>query len=343
MDTDRRTPRAGAGDLDPLTATSPDGHDEHELDVSVVLVTYNAGEYVRECLETLLADGGPRVRHEVIALDNASDPPLAPLLREYLDEDHVVTLPENVGFGRACNEGVRRARGRHVLLLNPDAEVRPGTVEALVRAADAEPRAGIVGGRLVTRDGGTDPQSCWGAPTLWSTVCFATGLSTVFARSRLFDPESLGRWQRDSVRDVDIVTGCLFLMPRALWDEVGGFDPDYFMYGEDADLSRRVRDRGRRVWITPDAVALHEGGASSSSSARKAVMLMQGKVTYVRKHAAPPLAWALRTLLLTGVGLRAGLARVLRRETGWSHAWRLRSQWRDGYPPAPVAAGVTTR
>lgn len=311
--------------------------DEHTVDVSVVLVTYNAGDYVRTCLERLLATGSPDVSYEVIAVDNASRPPLGPLLREYLDPASVVELDENVGFGRACNLAVERARGRYVLLLNPDAEVREDTVAALVRAADAEPRPGAVGGRQVTREGAADPRSCWGAPSLWSLLCFATGLSTAFARSAVLDPESLGRWARDTERDVDIVTGSLLLVPTAVWRELGGFDPDFFMYGEDADLCRRIRDTGRRVWITPDAVALHEAGASSTSG-DKTVMLMRGRVTYVRKHFGRVGAPVGRALLLAGVALRGTAYRLLGRDVGWVHAWARRAEWRDGYPRRGVAA-----
>lgn len=338
VDTEQGAPRPDAARTAPTVAASLDEHADRTVDVSVVVVTYNAGDLVRACLESIDAGAGPDVTYEVIALDNASSPSLGPLLREYLDDDHVVELAENVGFGRACNEGARRARGRYVLLLNPDAEVRPGAIAALVRAADAEPRTGVVGGRTLTPSGELDPRSCWGAPTLWSTVCFALGLSAVFAGSRLFDPESLGRWERDSERDVDIVTGCLLLAPRDLWLEVGGFDPDYFMYGEDADLCRRVRERGRRVWITPDAVALHAVGASSTS-ATKSVMLLRGRMTYLRKHARPPLGPVMRGLVLGGVALRATGFRLLgRRQVGWVHAWAQRDQWRDGYPAAPATA-----
>ena len=311
------------------------------VDVSIVVVTYNAGEYVRKCLESLQGDGRPTVSHEVIVLDNASSPSLVPLLREYLPEQSVVALPQNVGFGRACNAGAERATGRYVLLVNPDAEVRPGTVDALVRAADAEPRPGVVGGRTVTETGDVDPKSCWGAPSVWSTFCFATGLSTAFRGTRLFDPESLGRWQRDSVRDVDIVTGSLFLVPAEVWREVGGFDSDYFMYGEDADLCRRIRDTGRRVFITPEAVAIHANGASSTTG-NKTVLLMKGKVTYVRKHFGAGTREVCRRLLLVGVGWRATAYRLAgRRESGWVHAWARRREWQQGYTLA-TAGGASS-
>ncbi|HMO10658.1 MAG TPA: glycosyltransferase family 2 protein, partial [Actinotalea sp.] len=161
------------------------------VDVSVIIVTYNGGEHIRRCLEALLGAGRPRASFEVVAVDNASEPSLVPLLREFLDEDSVVRLEENIGFARGCNLGADRARGRHVLLLNPDATVRPGTVDRLVEAADREPRAGVVGGRNMRPDGTNDPRSCGGLPSVWSAVCFATGLSTVLART-VFDPESLG-------------------------------------------------------------------------------------------------------------------------------------------------------
>ena len=102
------------------------------------------------------------------------------------------------------------------------------------------PGHGLYGGRTLWPDGTVCPGSCWGKPSLWSLFCFSTLLSTVFKGSRVFDPESLGGWQRDTVREVDIVTGCLLLAPREVWDELGGFDERFFMYGEDGDLALRA-------------------------------------------------------------------------------------------------------
>ncbi|MXG89960.1 glycosyltransferase [Nocardioides sp. YIM 123512] len=297
-----------------------------------MIVTYNAGHLVEECLRSVTGPNAPSVSHEVIALDNASQPSLVPLLQRFLPAHRVVGVPKNIGFGRACNLGAERARGRYVLLLNPDAVAEPGAIDAMVRAADGESRCGVLGGQTVDRDGRIDPKSCWGAPTVWSQFCFATGLSSVFRRNRFFDPESLGKWDRTSMRDVPIVTGCLMMLPRELWLALGGFDPDYFMYGEDADLCRRVSQLGRRIWITPDAVAMHEVGASSSDSAAKTVLLLKGKMTYLRKNMRPAEAAAARRLLMGGVALRALGARLRgRRDSGWIGAWSRRSQWAKGY------------
>ena len=98
-------------------------------------------------------------------------------------------------------------------MLNPDTELVGDTLAALLAYAQAHPHAGLIGGRTLSPDGELDPGSCWGAQSLWSLVCFASGLSTVFRGSRIFNPESLGSWPRDSARQVDIVTGCLCLVP----------------------------------------------------------------------------------------------------------------------------------
>ena len=112
-------------------------------------------------------------------------------------------------------------------------------------------------------------------------------LSTAFKGSRLFDPEAIGGWKRDTVREVGIVTGCLLLAPRALWRELGGFDTRFFMYGEDADLGMRAWAQGLRPAITPDAVITHEIGVSSASRPDKLVLLFRGKATLLRKHWSP--------------------------------------------------------
>lgn len=285
-------------------------------EVTVVVVTHNGPEWVDRCLQALLVDARPAVSTEVVVVDNASEAPTRDALARWAAREpgrlRVELSDENIGFARGCNLGAALGTGRRVLLLNPDAVVQPGTVDALVAALDSDPGAGIMGGRTVRPDGALDPSSCWGAPSLWSWTCFATGLSTAFRGSRVLDPESLGRWQRDTRRRVPVVTGCLLMTTRETWERLGGLDTDYFMYGEDADLSLRAAELGLRPAITPDAVAVHAVGASSSRKAHKVRLLMTGKATLARKRWP---GWKARVgvaLLLAGTALRAAGERVRR-------------------------------
>ena len=231
-----------------------------------------------------------------------------------------------------------------LLLLNPDTLVHPGTVDAMVSFARERPSYGLYGGRTVNPDGTVHPGSCWGKPTVWSLFCFAAMLSTAFKRSPVFDPESLGRWERDTIREVDIVTGCLLLVRRQLWTQVGGFDERFFMYGEDADLALRVARLGLRNVVTPDAVVTHEIGVSSSSRPDKLALLFRGKVTLLRKHWPGGRRRLGIGLLWAGVGLRAAVSAVANVGRGgtawdWRPVWRLRSSWLDGYGPVADGAG----
>jgi N-acetylglucosaminyl-diphospho-decaprenol L-rhamnosyltransferase len=225
-------------------------------DVSILVVSHNGPAWLERSLRAVLDEARPECSCELIVADSASDAPTRDLLETWQDRATVIWSQENIGFARGCNMAARRASGDRLLLLNPDAVVEPGCVDALVEFLDARPGAGLVGGRTMRPDGGVDPSSCWGRPTLWSTFCFAVGLSTAFRRSLAFDPESLGMWERDSVCEVDIVTGCLLMTTRGTWDRLGGFDEDFFMYGEDADLSLRAAELGLRPAITPDAVVV---------------------------------------------------------------------------------------
>ena len=285
-------------------------------DVTVVVVTHNGPEWVDRCLQALLVDARPDASTEVVVVDSASAEPTRAVLARWAarapQELRVELADDNVGFARGCNLGAALGTGRRVLLLNPDAVVRPGAVDALVAALDADPTVGIMGGRTVRPDGALDPSSCWGAPTLWSWFCFATGLSTAFKGSRVLDPESLGRWQRDTYRHVPVVTGCLLMTTRATWERLGGLDTDYFMYGEDADLSLRAAELGFRPAITPDAVAVHAVGASSSAKAHKVRLLMTGKATLARKRWPARRARVGVGLLLAGAALRGAGERVRR-------------------------------
>jgi GT2 family glycosyltransferase len=166
---------------------------------------------------------------------------------------------------------------------------------------------------------------------------FAFGLTTLFPKNRWLDPESLGDWQRDSVREVGVVTGCFLLSPKAVWEELGGLDESYFMYGEDVDLAMRARKAGYRPVICPTAELVHEGGKSSETPVHKTLLLYRGKASLVRSHWKGFAQTLGLFLLLAGTGLRALLSSIIsvarKPEAAgrWQTLWSRRDEWLQGY------------
>jgi GT2 family glycosyltransferase len=311
------------------------------------MVTYRCRDEARACLESV-HERTRGVTFEVIVLDNASADGTAEMIRSEFPHVRLVELSQNIGFAAGVNRATDEAQGEYVMMLNPDAVVHEGAVEALVRFAGENPGHGLYGGRTLWPDGTVCPGSCWGLPTLWSLSCFATLLSTIFKNSRLFDPESLGRWKRDSVREVDVVTGCMLVVPQTVWRSLRGFDERFFMYGEDADLAMRAARKGLRPIITPDAVITHKVGVSSSTRSDKLVLLLSGKATFVRKHWPTGRRHVGLALLWAGVGLRAALGKLpgpMATGAQWIPVWRARGEWLHGYPAvrADVEADAASR
>jgi GT2 family glycosyltransferase len=316
------------------------------VDVSVVVVTYHCRDEARECLAALY-ERVTGVSFEVVVLDNDSGDGTVEMLRSDYPQANVVALDENIGFAAGVNRAVAETQGDFVLLLNPDAVVHPGAVEALVGFAREHPGHGLYGGRNLNPDGTVFLNSVRGLPSLWSLFCFATMLSTAFPGSRLFDPEALGGWQRDSVREVGSVIGSFLLVPRAVWAELDGFDTRFFVYGEDVDLSLRAAAAGYRPVLVPEAVITHELGASTGSRPERMAMVYRGKATLIRKHWAPGKREAGLGLLWVAVGLRALVATLGRRDAGsgpglWRGVWRLRRTWLPGYPAERPATGSSS-
>ena len=166
---------------------------------------------------------------------------------------------------------------------------------------------------------------------------FAFGLTTLAPRNPILDPESLGQWQRDSVREVGVITGCFLLAPREVWDELGGLDERYFMYGEDADLAMRARAAGYRPVICPDATLMHEVGMSSDTPVHKTLLLYRGKASLVRTHWNGVSQKMGLGLLACGTAVRAmisGLVSVVKpHKSGerWLTLWAKRGEWLKGY------------
>lgn len=302
--------------------------------LAIIVVSYNTRDRTLACLRSVLAEPAG-VPTQIVLVDNDSADGSADAVARELPEVTLVRSGGNLGFARAVNLGVENSDSQYVLLLNPDTVVLPGSLRSLIDFAIANPRYGLYGGRTLREDGTLDPSSCWGAPSLWSLSMFALGLSTAFSGSRVFDPESLGRWPRDTVREVPIVTGCLLLIPRERFVALGGMDSRFFLYGEDAEFSLRAARSGLRPVIVPDATIIHAVGASTGARGPKMNMVMAGKVTMLRASWGARRAGAGVRLLLAGAYLRSRLEALAGREDRmWTHVWRSRHRWLPGYPVA---------
>jgi N-acetylglucosaminyl-diphospho-decaprenol L-rhamnosyltransferase len=305
------------------------------VDLSILIVSYNTRQVTLDCLASLYAHP-PMVSFEVILLDNASPDGSAEAIGAAFPQVNLVASAENTGFAGGNNIAAEQASGRRLLLLNPDTIVLPGSLQALWDFAERHPARGIWGGRTLFEDGSLNPTSCWGRITPWSLFCSASGLTYVFPRSPLFNPEGYGAWARDSEREVDIVTGCFLLIDRALWQRLGGFDRTFFMYAEEADLCLRAAKLGHRPAITPDAEIIHLGGRSEASPVEKVIKTTRGRVTLIRKHWP---AWQRAvglTLFRAWAFSRALGSRVARDRRGggadkWRTIWRRRAEWLSGY------------
>ncbi|WP_410814237.1 glycosyltransferase family 2 protein [Micromonospora sp. 067-2] len=305
-------------------------------DVSVVIVSYNTRDLTLRCLGELIDSRTPDVRFDITVVDNASLDGSADAIAEHFPEVRLIRLAENVGWGRGVNRGAVGSDGDYLLLLNPDTVPVGHPVTDLLTFARRQPGHRVYTGRTLHVDGTDDGYSCWGLPSLWSHVTFATGLSTVFSRYHWANPEGLPRYDRRSARDVPAVSGCLLLIERDLFYQLGGFDPQFFLYSDDIDLAARATALGARPVLTPDAAVIHVGGASSSSEGQR-VNILRGKATYVRRHWSAPRARLGIGLLAAGVGLRAVGRTLLAAERAgsvdWVSIWRQRHVWSAGWPP----------
>jgi N-acetylglucosaminyl-diphospho-decaprenol L-rhamnosyltransferase len=331
-----------SGPLTKQATAPPDAAGGRPAGLSVVIVTYRNEADIANCLAAV-GQAAPGIPAEVIVVDNASGDGTVAAARA-VPGVTVIERPVNGGFAAGCATGAAAASGGWLLFLNPDTVIAPDAIEALLDCAREHPEAGIVGGRFVHPDGTSDPRSCWGKPSVWSALCFALGLNSLFPGSRLFDPEAPPPWSAHPAqpRGVPVVSGAFMLMPRPLWDDLGGFDPVFFLYGEDADLCLRAAAAGCRPMVTARAVCQHVGGRSSTSAA-KLVLLFTGKCTVIRRHFPPGFRRPGVGLLLAGVLLRATASRVIgtapasrqgrptARGEDWRALWAARDEWRRGW------------
>ncbi len=299
--------------------------------LNVLLVSYNTRHLLDECLAALkqaLQLGAPDSR--ILVVDNASRDDSAAHLRQHHPEVELLCSPRNIGFGRANNLALPQLDGAFLLLLNTDAFVPPNAVQAALAHMAAHPRCGVLGVRLVSRDGSLQP-SCRYFPTPLNQFAQRVGayrwpLARMWGR-----PVDDMHWDHASERSCDWVPGCFYLVRREVLESVGLFDPRFFLYFEEVDHCRRVQAAGWTIDYCPHTSVVHIGGESArsdgplnSSSRQVEALQIESALLYTRKHHG--LTGIALHMLLDGLGAAIVSLKALLRRRGAAavlHAPRL--------------------
>ncbi len=308
-------------------------------DVTAVIVNYNTRALLHQCIDALRA-GATGLTLQIVVVDNASRDGSQDILRTEFEDCDVILNPVNLGFGRANNQALASARGRHLLLLNTDAFIEADSVARTVAYLDDHPDCGLLGVRLVGRNGELQP-SCRYFPTPWNEFVSRAGLERFFPRTRMIDDMN---WDHASPRDCDWVPGCYYLVRSSVVQQVGLFDPRFFLYFEEVDHCRTVKAAGWQITYYPHTTVVHIGGESArsdgeitSSGRQISALQIESALLYYRKHYGLPGLW-LNVALVTLADALLALKLLLRRRplqglrAYWDHAittWSLlrRTEW----------------
>lgn len=253
------------------------------MDVSVIIVNWNTRELLKDCLSSVYEQAGD-VELEVIVVDNASTDSSVEMIKNDFEGVNLIENAENRGFAAANNQGIAVSKGRYVLLLNSDTVVLDNAIAKTVSFADALPRAAVTGCRVLNPDGTLQP-TCFMFPSVLNMLLSSTYVYKLYPSSRFFGRERMTWWDRNDVRQVDVVTGCFMLVRREAIDEVGVMDERFFMYAEETDWCYRFKKAGWDVVFTPAAQIIHLGGQSAAK--RPVAMIIQLRLSilgFIRKH-----------------------------------------------------------
>lgn len=246
------------------------------MKLSVVIVNYNVRELLSECIKSVnTALTG--IDGDIYVVDNNSSDGSVAYIRDHFPDVHVIANSDNQGFAHANNQAIRQTNSDYVLLLNPDTVVFEGTLRGCVDFMDAHPQCGGVGVRMLTREGTVAPESRRAIPTPWVAFLKMLGFTRKYYMSHL-------PW--DKPGQIEVISGAFCMLRHKALDQIGLLDEDFFMYGEDIDLSYRLLKGGWENWFLPYDIIHYKGESTQKSSFRYVHVFYQAMLIFFRKHYA---------------------------------------------------------
>ena len=294
----------------PINLTRPAGA---LVDLAVVIVNYNVAALLRRCLETLFASQGA-FSLAVIVVDNHSADESVAMLRQEFPQVQLIANATNRGYAEANNQGLRQAGvntptpPRYSLLLNPDTELLPTSLADSLAYMDAHPEVGVMGPRLLLPNGQLDLACRRAFPTPEVSFYRMLGLSQLFPKSRRFGRYNLTYLDEHELHEVDTVVGAYMLVRTAAIQQAGLLDEQFWMYGEDIDWAKRIKNHGWKIIYNPGVVAYHVKRASSRQNRRAQSEFYRAMLIFYYKHYYAQTPIWLHSLIVLGVAIKGGPA-----------------------------------
>jgi GT2 family glycosyltransferase len=282
------------------------------MDLSVIIVNYNVRYFLEQCLHSVYKSS-QNLNVEIIVVDNNSVDGSCQMIREKFS--HVVLIENkfNAGFSKANNQAIKIARGRYILLLNPDTVIQEDTLAACIHFMDEHPDAGCLGVKMIDGKGNFLPESKRGLPTPLVAFYKIFGLSALFPNSKRFGRYHLGYLDKGKIHQVDVISGAFMFIRKSVLDLIGYLDEDFFMYGEDIDLSYRITQAGFKNYYFPHTTIIHYKGESTrKSSINYVIVFYNAMAIFAKKHFSKNMAMAYNILIHTAIYIRAAFS-IIRR------------------------------
>lgn len=275
------------------------------MDLSVVIVNYNSGTVLRECLNSIYVHK-PDIRFEIFVVDNDSSDGSAELVGAEFPQVNVIRNHLNFGFSKGCNQGIGKSKGKYILLLNPDTMVESHSLEKMFEFMERCPECGIAGPKIMD-PGGSIQLSCRSFPSFRNALFNRYSLFTKFFPNNRFSRDYLlSDWDHSMTREVDWVSGACMMVRRQVFEKIGLLDEKFFMYCEDVDLCYRAKEHGWKVYYLPEASVIHYIGYSSRSIGYRSIIEHHKSMfQFYKKHYSRN--FFVDYITLGGVTARAGL------------------------------------